>query len=70
MSEVLTIPSLANEYEFQNTSTSRHNLFETINLKIKATLMTMIDFSNGSQDDHLNSLDALNASSLQKIDSL
>jgi hypothetical protein len=33
LSEVLTMPSLANEYEFQETSTSRHNLFETNNLE-------------------------------------
>jgi hypothetical protein len=33
LSEVLTVPSLANEYEFQETSTSRHNLFETNNLE-------------------------------------
>ena len=31
LSEVLTMPSLANEFDFQDTSTSRHNHFETNN---------------------------------------
>lgn len=63
------MPTLANEFQCQETSTSSQGLFETNNLKSSTyDDGDDDDFRNGSHDDLLSGLGDLIAYSLQEFD--